>query len=449
MKDSKKKPEQSPRLSEGDRRDFLKVGGLAALSLAVPSLVACGDDSSSGGDGGGGGDGGASSIESFMVVALPDTQVYAEEFPQVYTAQTKWIVDNLAQEKIAFVTHLGDVVDNGPSETQWANARTSMKLLDDAGVPYGVCLGNHDVQYSNDNFKYPLSVNHSCSPYQDFDCDAKHFLENFGPARYQDKSWYGGASPSGMSSFQQVVISPELTLVFLHICLDFPQSELLWAQQVVDEHPEAAIHVSTHRYLYDYRLVKGLPFPLSSLLGGRSHELIYLLDAKLHYEDSITAGKFFANFVAPNTNIFMVQCGHVDGEYRQVSENAAGLPVHEMLADFQTFGYRAEGWMRLLRFDPANKKVSVRTYSPKLQAYRENGAGLDTALQALDAGFDIFSKQYAEMLDLPALRAKLDYWIEDPAGRQEYADLLFGEGLRDSDFTLDLDLLAYAKSRTA
>ncbi|MBW2732726.1 MAG: metallophosphoesterase [Deltaproteobacteria bacterium] len=440
MNHSPKKRTALPRLVHGGRRDFLRVGGLAALSLAIPGLGCGGDESAPGIDP-------IDPIDPFSVVALPDTQFYADELPQIYTSQTQWIVNNQTQENIVFVTHLGDVVDNGPSLRQWENARASMKLLEDAGVPYGVSLGNHDVQYSDKEYQYPLMVDHSCSPYQDFDCKAEHFLENFGPARYEHESWFGGSSPSGMSSYQEIFITPELTLLFLHIALDFPAAELRWAQQVVNQHPEAAIHVSTHRYLYDYRVVKGLPFPLSSLLGGRSHELVYMIDAKLYYEDSITAAKFFATFVAPNTNIFMVQCGHVDGEYRQVSENAAGLPVHELMADFQTFGHQGEGWMRLLRFDPDNKQVRVRTYSPHLKAYRENGAGLDASLKAIEIGYQLFAERYGALLDLEVLRAKIDYWSDESAGRQEYADLLYGEGTRDSDFTLDLDLSAYPQSR--
>ena len=54
-----------------------------------------------------------------------------------------------------------------------------------------------------------------------------------------------------------------------------------------------------------------------------------------YINDSYLADEFFKQFVYNNTNIFMVQCGHVDAEFRQVSKNDAGLPVHEILVNYQ------------------------------------------------------------------------------------------------------------------
>ena len=65
-------------------------------------------------------------------------------YPAIFTSQTNWIVNNRSSRNIAFVTHLGDVVNNGDSSTQWANAVTSMNILDASGIPYGVTVGNHD-----------------------------------------------------------------------------------------------------------------------------------------------------------------------------------------------------------------------------------------------------------------------------------------------------------------
>ena len=68
---------------------------------------------------------------------------------------------------------------------------------DEAGVPYGVCLGNHDIQYSDGEYQYPPEVNNACSEYTDIDCDARAYLETCGPLHFRDRPWYGGASPSG------------------------------------------------------------------------------------------------------------------------------------------------------------------------------------------------------------------------------------------------------------
>jgi hypothetical protein len=427
---------------------------LAGASLGIPILGGCGSGAgqgAGGNDGGtavdggtdGGSDDGSTFETSFSVVALPDTQIYAKSYPEVFVAQTQWIADNLEQEKIAFVTHLGDVVDNGPDEDQWKNAKQALSILDQAGVPYGVCLGNHDLQYSTAKYAYGSEVDNSCSPRSDFDCSAKHFVDNLGPQVFSGRPWYGGGSPTGQSSYQLIEAQGQ-KLLFLHLALDQRQSEQTWAQQVLDQHPDALVHLTTHRYMYDFRLVKGMPYPLSIMTGGRYTDAIYEFDADLNFLDGMAADTFFETFVTRNTNIFMVHCGHVDSEYRQVSENDAGLPVHEIMVDFQLFSSEGgEGYLRLLSFDLGSNKIQVRTYSPHTKQFRDNGAGFDASVQALQAGLQIFGNALNLLFDMDALKAQVDYWSNDPQGRQEYFDLLYGEGKRDSEFTLQLDFSAY------
>ena len=95
---------------------------------------------------------GASALraEDWTVVALPDTQNYSQSFPEIYDAQTQWIVDNLAARNIRFVTHLGDLVNEAATLSQWQNAFASMSILDAAQVPYGTATGNHDFLYPGD-----------------------------------------------------------------------------------------------------------------------------------------------------------------------------------------------------------------------------------------------------------------------------------------------------------
>jgi hypothetical protein len=75
----------------------------------------------------------------FTIIALPDTQHYSEQFPAVFTSQTRWIVDNKVARNIVFVTHEGDVVQNYNLTSEWQAANASMSLLDGV-VPYGMAL---------------------------------------------------------------------------------------------------------------------------------------------------------------------------------------------------------------------------------------------------------------------------------------------------------------------
>jgi len=384
--------------------------------------------------------------ERFTVVALPDTQKYAQDHPEVFYAQTAWIAEHRDELDIRFVTHLGDVVDNGPNERHWANARASFDLLDEAGVAWGVAMGNHDNMYSDGEYAYPPDVDHSCSDHTDIDCTAEHFRRHVGPEPMADVPAYGGSSPSGVSSWSSFEAGGH-ELLFLHLGIDARADEVTWAQEVLDAHPGAVVHLSTHRYLYDYRLVDIMPDPLPLLTGGRYNALVHSLHGQgLYYLDGTRADELFESFVAANPNIYMVQCGHVDAEYRQQSENVAGLQVYEILSDFQKFHpVGGNGWMKLLRYDLTEGTIEVRTYSPWIDEYRANGDGLDTSLQVLEDSLDWFADDLAEVgLDLDELEALVEHWTTTEEGRQEYFEAAYGDGQRDSEFTLEVDFAAYA-----
>ena len=79
---------------------------------------------------------------SFTLVALPDTQIYAQSYPQHFHAQTEWIAENRDRLNIKFVLHLGDITKRNTPE-QWENAKAAMSRLD-SRVPYALAPGNHD-----------------------------------------------------------------------------------------------------------------------------------------------------------------------------------------------------------------------------------------------------------------------------------------------------------------
>ena len=64
----------------------------------------------------------ASKEESFTVVLLPDTQYYSQKYPDTYVAQTLWIRKRLKEDNIKFAIHLGDIVQNAGTESEWASA---------------------------------------------------------------------------------------------------------------------------------------------------------------------------------------------------------------------------------------------------------------------------------------------------------------------------------------
>ena len=86
-----------------------------------------------------------SAQDSFTVVGLPDTQKYSESFPDVFMAQTAWVVDQRFARDIRYVSHYGDVVEHGDDLEEWEIGNLAMLPLDDVNLPCGVNAGNHDI----------------------------------------------------------------------------------------------------------------------------------------------------------------------------------------------------------------------------------------------------------------------------------------------------------------
>jgi hypothetical protein len=289
----------------------------------------------------------AQSAEDYWtLVAIPDTQFYSEtdRLAAFAREQTQWVVDNLDSERIEFVSHEGDLVENGDDTDEWDRIDTAMSTLDGA-VPYSTLPGNHDW-----------------AELWNKDSSIQNYLDTFGPSRFEGESWFGGSSPNGLNTYQTFSGGG---YEFLHLALEFeprgsvdePDTPLGWAQSVIDDHPDHPVILTTHSYLKDSGGRVG--YVQSDDDAGNSSETVW------------------EEFVEPNPQIFMVLNGHwtvSDGEEHQVSTNEAGLPVYEMVADYQDRDNGGDGWLRLVQFVPGGgsdgeDRVQVKSYSPHYDEY--------------------------------------------------------------------------------
>lgn len=285
--------------------------------------------------------------DTWSVAVIPDTQFYAEREEWISYAhdQTQWIVDNLESENIRFVTHEGDLVENGDEIDEWERIDDVMSTLD-GEVPYSAVPGNHDWARQGDRTS-----------------SIENFQSFFGPDRYEGESWFGGAGPRGNPlNFYQFFSGGGYN--FLHLGLeleapgdvDDPETSLGWAQRVLESHRFYPTILTTHYYLDE---------------DGRSTRLFEKNDI------GNTAQQLWRKLIKQHPQVFMVLCGHVhriDGEYHQVSTNDADLPVYEILADYQAYQNGGNGWMRLINFVPGggndgDDRIEFVTYSPSLDEY--------------------------------------------------------------------------------
>ncbi len=270
----------------------------------------------------------AESEQSFTVVLLPDTQNYAEKYPDTYIAQTLWIRKQRREDNIKFAIHLGDIVQNPTQKVEWVNANQAMRILDGV-VPYSVVPGNHDMVVKNR--------------------DSTLYNEFFPPNRFAGRPWYGGNM--GETNDNNYCFFEAGGLKFMVLSLEFaPRDETLqWAATVTRKHPGHRVIVATHCYMRPNG--RDTNCAASYKIAGNSGE------------------QMWQKFIRKQPNIFLVVSGHVLGVGMQTSTNDAGGQVLEMLTDYQGLPNGGDGWLRSLEFVPRENKIHVKTYSPLLDQH--------------------------------------------------------------------------------
>ena len=133
---------------------------------------------------------------------------------------------------------------------------------------------------------------------------------------------------------------------FMVIALEVaPTDEMLdWANEVVKSHPDKRVMVITHSYLEgNGSRVAGDPYVPSG--EGNLGEDIW------------------NKFVRKHKNIFFVFCGHhnnlTDHKGLLTSKGDNDNRVYQLIS-----GEDYDGWLRILKFAPAENKIYVKTYSP-------------------------------------------------------------------------------------
>ncbi len=272
--------------------------------------------------------------EVFSVVLLPDTQFYSEKYPATFVSQTMWIRERAKADNIKFVVCLGDIVQNAHIEEEWVRAHMSAWILDGV-VPYSSVPGNHDLVVKDKVITR----------------DSALFNKYFGPQRFEKEPWYGGHM--GQTNDNNYCLFRAAGRDFLVLSLEFaPRDEsLAWANQICERFPHHNVIVATHSYLN---------------LQGRT-------TGQAKVDSTANSGQqMWEKLVCQQPNIFMVACGHVGGVNLLVNQNLFGGQVIEILTDYQNLTEGGQGWLRTMKFVPAENKIYVDAYSPLLKEHNTN-----------------------------------------------------------------------------
>ncbi len=260
--------------------------------------------------------------EPFTIAWMSDTQYYSRSFPETFTVITQWLVDNREEENIVYMGFTGDIVHNG-TDREWRRAQDALGLLDGA-LPYGVLAGNHDVGTRKKDYTA--------------------YGELFGEARFEAQPHYGGSYENNRGHYD-LIDAGGMELIFVYMGWGVDDAGIDWINAILKQYPDRTAVLMLHEYL--------------STDGSHSE-----------------AGReLFERIVVPNANVKFVLCGHNHGVARRedlIDDDGDGRNdrlVYQLLADYQGEPDGGNGFLRLLRFDPANGRIDVTTYSPLLDEY--------------------------------------------------------------------------------
>ncbi|RDC55072.1 metallophosphatase [Pedobacter chinensis] len=286
------------------------------------------------------------------VVLLPDTQTYAEKFPQILDSQLDWIATN--SKKIDFVLQQGDLTQNN-NKTEWDLVKKAFSKIDER-VPYILAVGNHDMGSGPGKF---ADVRNS-----------ELFNQYFKYADFSSKKYFGGAFEKDKLDNSYYLINTG-KIKWLVITLEFgPRNEVLdWANYIAAKYPDRLTIVNTHAYMYNdnTRIGEGDKWRPQAYGVGKDSGPKAVNDGEQIWE----------KLISKNPNIRWVFSGHIldSGVGTLISTNEKGLPVYQMLANFQQ-GVEGSvnggnGFLRIIDMDFKKKTATIKTYSPYLKIFKE------------------------------------------------------------------------------
>ena len=272
--------------------------------------------------------------EKFTLPVFPDTQCAVNRNNDLFTSQVQWIAANRRALNIPFVLHVGDIVDwDTPDHRMWKNASDGFAVLDKAGIPYALAVGNHDGgavgpggSAAPGNVRANLRVTtefNAFFPVSRFTAQRGRFAEG-----RSDNAWYTFKAGG---------------LDWLVLTLEFcaRQQPVDWAKTVLADHPADNVIVLTHFHLTS----KGEISQRNAGYGDLSPQQVY------------------DQLIKPSANVLLVVSGHVDSSASREDKGEKGNIIYQILQDYQTTD-NGGGYLRLLEVDTSARTISARMYSP-------------------------------------------------------------------------------------
>jgi hypothetical protein len=286
----------------------------------------------------------------FTIAVIPDTQGEVFGADKRLPHRNRWLVKRRDALDLRFVAQVGDLTNWGwLDRAQLRRASRGFQILDDAGVPYAIAVGNHDTRavgwdgrggyggaayvdnpecrdrFSAQECRTEVLVRRTEEINEFFDA------ERFGAVR-------GAYEPGKIDNLYSTFRVDGLRWMVLDLELWPRKDAVVWADRVVRAHPRHNVIVNTHSYL-----TAGGAISTSAEYGSTSPR--YLWDT----------------LVSRHRNIVMVLSGHTGQGATRVDRGVHGNKVVSMLTNLRQDETNP---VRLVRVDPGSNTLATRVLGP-------------------------------------------------------------------------------------
>lgn len=287
---------------------------------------------------------------AFTLVVIPDSQGYLGLGTKIEPQSTapvtnpwlanhvKFIREHRDDQRIVFVTHVGDIVEED-REAEWAVAKQHLDQLRGV-VPFSLTVGNHDMSSKG---------------------DAHLFQQTFPASSFAAYPWYLGSythdradqnvSANNVNS-AQLFSAGGLDFIHLSLECNAPDDVLAWATALLTKHAKRRAIITTHMDLG----VINKPKTKEGFYADPQGRMKWV---KIHGTRGNSGEQLWEKLFRKHANLAFVLCGDQSRvtALRRADKGDHGNTVHALLSD-----YMSKGGLRLMRFIPAENRVDVITW---------------------------------------------------------------------------------------
>ena len=277
--------------------------------------------------------------DTFTLAVLPDLQ--PETSGTRFQERLQWLVANRAALNLKMVLQVGDMM-NFNDEAQYKHQSEALKVLDNAGVPYATCLGNHDTAAVrvDGGSAAPGNVNANLR-------NTARYNAYFPTTRF--KRLTGTFERGKIDNACHAFKAGGLNWLVVNLELWARTEAVAWARTTAAKYPD--------------------------------HNVIFLTHAHLNGDGSIqqdnggygntSAQRVFDEAMKPFANVRLVFCGHAGTHGYRTDTGANGNTIHQFL---QCYHDNTANPTRLLEIDTRNGTMKTRVFCPSNNQDKSDGS---------------------------------------------------------------------------